>query len=142
MNFPVPSRNHIEDLSKFAGDYIDKFTRFWNNHDNGILKFGQLFGGGFGTTVDDYASSPTLTDANQVVLVNSTAAVRTVTLPTAVGREGRRFTIKDWKGTAATNSITVDADGTETIDGATTYVMNTNYESVTVVSDNAGWSII
>jgi hypothetical protein len=41
--------------------------------------------------------------------------------------------------TAATNNITVDANASETIDGALTLVLNTDYECVTLVSDGTNW---
>jgi hypothetical protein len=37
MNFPVPSRNYLGDDKRIIGDYIDKFTRFWNDHNQGKL---------------------------------------------------------------------------------------------------------
>jgi len=47
---------------------------------------------------------------------------------------GTTYTIKDGVGSAGTYNITVTASGTDVIDGAATYVMNTNYDSVTVVA--------
>lgn len=80
------------------------------------------------------------TDSN--VFVNSTAGVVTVTLPTAVGCAGQRYVIKDWKGQSATNNITIGTTSAQTIDGAATKVLTTNYQSATVVSDGANWSLI
>lgn len=64
--------------------------------------------------------------------------VFTVTLPTAVGYQGRQFTIKR---VDASNTITVDGNGSETIDGGANVALDGNYESVTVVSDGANWLI-
>lgn len=70
------------------------------------------------------------------IAVTSTAAPRTITLPAASGvPAGRTFTIKDESGGAATNNITVTRAGSDTIDGATTKVINTNYGVTTVYSD-------
>jgi len=74
--------------------------------------------------------------------VTSTAAARTITVP-AVGllNSGMTFVIKDESGGAATNNITV-AGGGVNIDGAANYVINTNYGSVTIVSDQANFFVI
>jgi len=72
---------------------------------------------------------------NQVI--NCTANSFTVTLPTAVGITGKSFTIKN----SGTGVITIDADGTETIDGSLTQSLN-QYHSRTVISDGTNWIII
>lgn len=112
---------------------------WWNDHDSGIRPWTSL---SFGTVCIQKAAAYTVGLSDHVVLVDSTAATRAITLPTAVGVNGRRYTVKDWKGKSATNAITVGTTSTQTIDGSATKVLNTNYESVTFVSDGAGWSII
>lgn len=53
----------------------------------------------------------------------------TIQLPNAPDT-GRQFVVKDHVGSAATNAITVTtAGGIVTIDGATTFTMNSNYQS-------------
>ncbi len=76
-------------------------------------------------TIDDYC-----------ILVNATA---TITLPTAVGISGRMYTIKN---IASGITVTVDANSTETIDGALTQVITAQWTSITIISDNANWYII
>ena len=82
----------------------------------------------------------TLLPTDQLIGVTSTGAARTITLPplTSVPK-GKCFTIKDEGGGAAANNITVDGAGAETIDGAATKVLATNYESVTIYSSGAAW---
>lgn len=65
----------------------------------------------------------------------------TVTLPTAVGIPGVKFIVKK-TDTSLTNLITIATTSSQTIDGSTTYVINLQYESITVVSDGANWSIL
>lgn len=84
----------------------------------------------------------TATDADYAIWCDTTSSAFTISLPTAVGRAGVAFEIKDWKGTSATNNITVDPAGTETIDGVTTKAINTAYASLTVRSDGANWGIV
>jgi len=86
------------------------------------------------------ASDYTL-DANDLIIgITDTSSARTVTLPKASRvNVGRLYYIKDESGGANSNNITIDGDGSETIDGATTYVINTNYGSVTMYSNGTAW---
>ena len=76
--------------------------------------------------------TPTSTDW----LVICTATL-TITLPTAVGLTGKEFLIKN----AGTGTVTVDADGTELIDGSLTQVLGPA-DAVSVVSTGTGWVIV
>ncbi len=70
-----------------------------------------------------------------------TAGGDSVTLPSAVtAGNGRVYVIKDESGTAATNNITVSS-ASGNIDGVSTFVMTTNYQSITVHSDGTNWFI-
>jgi len=79
-------------------------------------------------------------DQYTTYLLDSTSAAFTVNLPSAatVGA-GRKYRLKDSAGKAGTNVITIDGSGSETIDGQTTYKLNENYESVTIVSNGTNW---
>lgn len=59
-----------------------------------------------------------------------------VNLPAAV--LGQAFIIKDGKGDAATNNITVNRNGSDTIDGATSVVLSGAYASVMLICTAAG----
>lgn len=54
---------------------------------------------------------------------------------------GRQITIKDAGGLAGTNNITVSTEGSELIDGAATYVINSNYASIDLYCYNGNWFI-
>jgi len=75
------------------------------------------------------------------VTYTATGAV-TITLPTAQCVAGRTIVIKDAGGNAGTNNITIDTEGSETIDGAATEVISSNYDSVTIYSDGSNWFTI
>lgn len=62
----------------------------------------------------------------------------TFTLPTAVGFAGQEIIIKN----STTGTLTIDANGTETIDGGLTATLEDQYESITLVSDGSNWSIV
>jgi hypothetical protein len=66
----------------------------------------------------------------------------TVNLP--AGQDGRIFVIADGKGDAATNNITINRAGGDTINGATSFVLNTNKEAVVLQFNNTGanWHIV
>lgn len=75
--------------------------------------------------------------------VTSTAAARTITLPTAGLIKNQSFIIKDESGGAGTNNISVVvAGGVKTIDGLTSYPININYGSVTVVYNGTNFFTI
>lgn len=63
-----------------------------------------------------------------------TASARTINLPTCTTTTnfGMILQIKDNVGSAGTNNVTIDASGSEKIDGSLTFTMNTNYQSTTL----------
>jgi hypothetical protein len=62
----------------------------------------------------------------------------TITLPTAVGNSGRIHTIKN----SGTGVITIATTSSQTIDGAATQSLLTQYSKITVQSTGANWIII
>ena len=85
-------------------------------------------------------TSTTLTTSNDVVLVNASSNAVTITLPAASAKTGQRYDIKKIDG--STNAVTVDANDSETIDGATTQVLNIEYETMTLISNGTAWYIL
>lgn len=75
---------------------------------------------------------------NTDCVINCTSGNFTVTMPTAVGLGGKYFVIKN----SGTGTITIDADGSETIDGAANKIMAVQYESYTLISDGVNWLVI
>ena len=92
----------------------------------GTLKAEQAFGR-YPTAV---SYTVLLTDVGMgwVIAVTDTSAARTITLPAANSvTAGFMLRIKDEGGLAGTNNITIARAGTDTIDGATSLTINTNY---------------
>jgi hypothetical protein len=84
-------------------------------------------------------TATTVVDSDDLVLVDTTSGSVTVTLPSAVGRRGRKFTMKKL---IAANTMTLAGAGSETIDGAATVAITTRYAVRTVQSDGINWHIV
>jgi hypothetical protein len=94
------------------------------------------------------ASKRTPVDADHPIAADDcylgvdTTASRLLTLPTAVGRTGQQYAIKDETGQAGTNPITVRCTGSETIDGQSSVAIDVGYGFLGVISNGTNWSII
>jgi hypothetical protein len=78
------------------------------------------------------------TATNDDYVIDCTSGTFTVTLPASSGRTGRILIIKN----SGAGTITVDGNGAETIDGATTYSLSVQYATVQIMSDGTNWKII
>ena len=71
-----------------------------------------------------------------VYLIVDTTSTRTITLPLASGvSAGRLYIIKDADGQSEANNITIDIQGSDTIDGASSQTLDSNSSSWTIVGD-------
>lgn len=89
------------------------------------------------------AVSYTVLTNDEFIGVSGQAGAVTVSLPagTTVQR-GQRYVIKDEGGAAAARNITVAANGADTIDGAATQLINTNFGVLRLVATgNNTWSV-
>ena len=73
-------------------------------------------------------------------LCNATAAAIVATLPPAATCTGRVYVFK--KTDAVANNVTVTGNAAETIDGANTKVLSTQFSRAFIVSDGSGWQIL
>ena len=96
--------------------------------------------GGVNKDYVSVTSHYTLTTDNDVVFVNSSAALVNVYIPTASGVGGKEIIVK--KSVGSNNVVINTIVGTETIDGNSSFTITNNYESVTLISDNTNWFII
>lgn len=91
----------------------------------------------FTVWTDDAAGDP-----KDVYVCDSTAGAITVTLPdctTGDASNGRTVTIVK---EGSSNNVVIDADGSQTIGGATTVTLSTQYDFRTIVSDGTEWYVI
>ena len=88
------------------------------------------------TKITNYTE--TATSGIIILLADTTSGTFTITLPTAVGNTST-ISIKK---IATANTVIVDGNGSQTIDGGLTATLNKIYESITLISDNTNWFII
>lgn len=81
----------------------------------------------------------TATSDDDFIPCNATSAGFTITLPPAATVSGRELTIK--KTDASFNIVTIDANGSETIDGALTRRLCTQNETIILTCDGSNWYI-
>lgn len=82
----------------------------------------------------------TATASDHVILCDASGGAFTVTLPAASGVPGTVYHIK--KTDSSGNAVTVDGNASETIDGDTTKVIGTQYDSMMIICDGSNWHII
>jgi len=96
--------------------------------------------GGDTATVVTVTTTYTVLSTDDIVLCNATGGVFTVTLPLATSSSGLVYNIK--KIDTSTNAITIDGNGTETIDGNLTIELILQNQSVTLCCNGTSWYII
>jgi hypothetical protein len=85
-------------------------------------------------------SGVTLTELDEYVFGNATSTSFNITLPTAVGADGQRYTIK--KIDASANSVSVITSSSQTIDGASSVSLSSQWDYVTVIANGGNWLIV
>jgi hypothetical protein len=107
--------------------------------DNGVDALqvnGSIQGTGFDQAYT--AKTGTYTATTSDYFIDCTSGTFTVNLFTAVGNTGRILIIKN----SGAGTITVDPNGAQTIDGAATQSLSTQWSRVHIISDGANWKII
>mgnify|MGYP003637488421 CR=1 FL=1 len=84
----------------------------------------------------------TVAEGDYVILVEGTGSPRTINLPAKANHAGRVLIIKDATGNASSNNIEIDPNGSETIDGTSTKLMNGNKSSLTIVCGSDQWYVL
>jgi hypothetical protein len=107
---------------------------------NSTLHVNGSFAAKIVTITDTYDLGSGSNEDVRTLLCNNTSGGATVTLPAVASSAGREYHIK--KISTAGNDVTLDGNSNETIDGATTYVLDKQYESVTLVCDGSAWYIV
>jgi hypothetical protein len=100
---------------------------------------GEVTVGGLSTAISAKTANYTATVSDHTLYFDTTAAGYTLTLPAASGNAGLEYVVKK---TVAANTLTIDANASETIDGALTLVMSSQYDAVQIKCDGAGWQVL
>ena len=90
--------------------------------------------GGITFPYTEVTGTYTVTDNDYCV--DATSGSFTISLPSAVGIEGKIYQIKN----SGSGVITVDGNGAQTIDGQTTQTLNQK-DSIQIISDGSNWII-
>lgn len=92
----------------------------------------RLYGGGMRSV----AANTTLTaDDAGVVLVDASGAARTITLPAAASMNARPIPLRIVKTDGSANAVTIQRAGSDTIEGATSIALTTQWSSAALRSD-------
>ncbi len=101
-----------------------------------------VVGGGVALAHISKDTNYTTTADNCIVSVDSTGGAVTITLGSASVATGKIVVIKDAGGSANSNNITIDTEGSETIDGSASTSITSDYGVVRLYSDGTNWFII
>jgi hypothetical protein len=91
------------------------------------------------------AASVTFSGRQVIIGVTDTSAPRTITLATSLMNDSpnaRMIVVKDEGGTANVGNITIATEGSETIEGSASILINVPYGMAMLYSDGAGWFIL
>jgi hypothetical protein len=75
-----------------------------------------------------------------LIVANAAGGAITMTLPPAALVPGRIYTFK--RINSGANAVVIDPSGAETIDGAATYTLSAQWNSVTIMNNGIAWFII
>lgn len=96
-----------------------------------------------GEVVSPIASTTTtitLGTTQYTVLANATGGAITINLPPAAANIGKIYNLKKIDSTA--NTVTIDPNAVETIDGAATRVLTAQWQSVQIQCDGTAWFVL
>lgn len=136
LSFYTRSGSFIERarITATSGNVLISTTT--DNNTDKLQVNGSIQGTGFNQAYT--ARTTTYTATTSDYFIDCTTGTFTVNLFTAVGNTGRILIIKN----SGTGTITVDPNGTQTIDGATTQTLSTQWSRVHIISDGTNWKII
>lgn len=119
--------NAVTILGFVYNDIDTKYDCFLNSYALGALT----------TNITTVSANTTLDGTYHVVLVNASGGNRTITLVDATKYRGIEYIIK--KIDSSSNTVTIATQSSQTIDGQTSEVLDTQYQVVKVVSDGSNW---
>ena len=85
------------------------------------------------------SGSPYVPVSNDAFIQVDVASPFTINLPTAASRSGFPLRIKDTSGAANTNNITINANGSDTVEGHASIVINAAWGGYALYPVSSGW---
>lgn len=114
-------------------------TNLYRSAANTLKTDDSLIANNYASALSTKTADYTITASDSIILADTTTASFTVTLPTAVGITGRSYTIKKLSG--GINGVTIDGNGSETIDGSLSITITTQWTVRQITSDGANWVV-
>ena len=96
--------------------------------------------GSISTSYRAFTASTTATATDNLLVFTGTTAA-TLTLPTAVGCDGRTYMVKNASTTGPTPVLTITTTSSQTIDAATSWTLTSAYETITIISNGSNWNV-
>jgi len=97
-------------------------------------------GGATRGTYRSVTATGNVVSGDYLIIADATGGAITMTLPPAALVPGRIYVFK--RINSGANAVIVDPSGAETIDGAATYTLSAQWNSVTIMSNGTAWFII
>lgn len=133
---PVGSETIDGQTNFFLKDYND-FVGLQSDGNNWHLISGNKRG-----TVQSSSSSGSLIldNHNELLNVSASGGIKNITLPVATS-VGRGYRVKIKKIDSSSNPVNILTPGSETIDGAATLALTSQWQAVMLVTDSTNWFI-
>lgn len=111
------------------------------NDDMDIIDSQLLIASNYVTEAVTGATVLDASDNKKLILADATGGAFSVTLP-PVASTPNGYSVIIKRVNSGANAVTVDGDGSETIDGTATKVLNAQYESISIVNNQSSWQVI
>jgi len=122
---------------------LNNLLMFWNNHEQGLQQHTIVSTAvlRLGVSVKTDSGNYDVTSTDSTIVINKASGAATqVNLP-SIPNTGRVLIVKDGKGDAGSNNITVSGNGTN-IDGSSTNVISTNYQARIYTYNGTQWNVL
>jgi len=96
--------------------------------------------GSFATNFRAFTASSSAGATDHILVYTGTTAA-SLTLPTAVGINGRSYLVKNASTTGPTPVLTIATTSSQTIDGITSWLLNQFNQTVLVISNGSNWVV-
>lgn len=106
----------------------------------GLVGAGMVSTAALGANITTVTTTTTADGTHYTILVDASGGAVTINLPAANTATRRIYVVK--KIDAAANNVTLDGSGAETIDGAATQIITTQWASYTIQSNGTAWFIL